>query len=112
VAALTQAIASQLHGADPEEAELELDRLAAEATRVRNLKTAKDSDIGSLQEKIDECRESSREMAQETARVGQIGLSAEEDELAGFVQRAQLGEKQAAEERAQHPHRQQEGRPR
>jgi hypothetical protein len=39
-------------------------------------------------------------MAQETARVGQISLSAEEDELAGFVQRDQLGEKQAAEERA------------
>ena len=57
VAALTQAIASQLHCADPEEAVLELDRLAAEATRVRDLKTAKDSDIGSLQQKIDECRE-------------------------------------------------------
>jgi hypothetical protein len=39
-------------------------------------------------------------MAQETARVGQIGLSAEEDKLVGFVQRDQQGEKQAAEERA------------
>jgi hypothetical protein len=53
-----------------------------------------------------------REMAQEAARVGQIGLGAEEDELAGLVQRDQSGEEQAAEERAQHPHRQQEGRTR
>ena len=40
------------------------------------------------------------EMAQEAAVVDQIRLRAEEDELAGFVQRDQLGEKQAAEERA------------
>jgi hypothetical protein len=39
-------------------------------------------------------------MAQEAAVVDQIRLRAEEDELAGFVQRDQLGEKQAAEERA------------
>jgi hypothetical protein len=50
-----------------------------------------------------------REMAQEAARVGKIGLGAEEGELAGFVQRDQSGEEQAAEERAQDPHRQEEG---
>ena len=48
-------------------------------------------------------------MAQEAARVGEIGLFAEEGELAGLVQRDQPGQEQPAEESAQHPHRQEEG---
>ena len=46
-----------------------------------------------------------REMAQEAASLGKLGLGAEEDELARFVQFDQLGQKQSAEERAQHPNR-------
>ena len=53
-----------------------------------------------------------REMMQEGARVPQIGLAAEEGELAGFVQRDQSGQEQSTEKRAQHPHRQQERRTR
>src|SRR5262249_45836254 len=53
VAALARAIAPGLDGANPEEAVLEFDRLAAEAARTRDLKAAKDSDIGGLQQRID-----------------------------------------------------------
>ena len=50
--------ALRLHGIDPEEAVLELNRLTAEGTRVRDLRVSKDTAIGALQEKIDECRKS------------------------------------------------------
>jgi hypothetical protein len=66
---LAQAIAPHLEGTDLEEAVLELDRLAAEAMRMRDLKVAKDSDIGGLQEKIDQCRESSRDAREIIARL-------------------------------------------
>jgi len=49
-------------------------------------------------------------VTQETAAVGETGLGAEEDKFSGPVKLDQAGEEQAAEERAQHPHRQQEGR--
>ena len=48
VAALAHAIAPHLNGTDPEEAVLELDRQAADAARVRDLRAAKDSDISRL----------------------------------------------------------------
>ena len=50
-----------------------------------------------------------REMAKEAASFGETSLGAEEDELSGVMQRYQPGQEQAAEERAQHPHRQEEG---
>ena len=50
VVALAHAIAPHLRGTDPEEAVLELDRLATEAVRVRDLKAAKDADISGVQE--------------------------------------------------------------
>ncbi len=49
-------------------------------------------------------------MAQEATLVGETGQGAEKDELARLVQRDQPGQEQAAKERAQHPHRQEEGR--
>ncbi len=52
------------------------------------------------------------EMAHEAALVDQIGLIAEEGELADRVQCDQPGQKQAAAERAQDPNRQEEGRTR
>ena len=61
VAALTQAVAPQLRGTDVEDVVLDLERLVAEATRVRDLTALKDSAIDGLQEKIEECRASSRE---------------------------------------------------
>jgi uncharacterized protein YhaN len=88
VAALAQAIAPQLHGADPEEAVLELDRLVAEATRVRDLKAAKDSDIAGLQEKINECRESSREAREIIARLEQTAGTASVEVLRTAIQRS------------------------
>jgi hypothetical protein len=44
-------------------------------------------------------------MAQEAAPIGEFGLGAEEDELAGVVQFHQPGQKQSTEELAQHPDR-------
>ena len=51
-------------------------------------------------------------MTQERAVVGETGLGAEEGKPSRPVQFDQPGEEQAAKERAQHPHRQQEGRAR
>ena len=73
MAALAQAIARQLSGTDPEEAVLALDRLVAEAGRVRDLKAVKDSDAAGLQEKTEECRESSREACEIIARLSNSG---------------------------------------
>ena len=61
VAALVQAVAPQLEDADAEDAVLDLERLVAEAARVRDLVAAKESALVGLQEKIDECHESCRE---------------------------------------------------
>jgi uncharacterized protein YhaN len=88
VTALTQAIALRLHGTDPEEAVLELDRLAAEGTRVRDLRVSKDTAIGGLQEKIDECRESSRDAREIMAGLQQRGGVASIDELRIAIQRS------------------------
>ena len=74
VAALAQTIAPHLHGTDPEEAVLELDRLAAEAARIRDLKAAKESDIAGVQKKIEECRASSREARDIIARLQRKAL--------------------------------------
>ena len=51
-------------------------------------------------------------MTQEEAAVGETGLGAEEGKSSRLMELDQPGEEQAAEERAQHPHRQQEGRTR
>src|ERR1700692_571970 len=52
------------------------------------------------------------EMTQEKTVIGETGLGAEEGKLSGPMELDQPGEEQAAEERAQHPHRQEEGRTR
>jgi uncharacterized protein YhaN len=61
VAALVETVAPQLGGRDAEDAVLCLERLVAEAKRVRDLALAKDFSLSGLQEKIDECHESCRE---------------------------------------------------
>jgi uncharacterized protein YhaN len=61
VAALVQAVAPQLAGADAEDAVLDLERLVTDAKRVRDLTVAKDSALNGLQKKIDECHESCRD---------------------------------------------------
>jgi uncharacterized protein YhaN len=61
VAALVETVAPQLAGVDAEDAVLGLERLAAEAKRVRDLALAKESSLSSLQEKVNGCHESSRE---------------------------------------------------
>ncbi len=61
VAALAQAAAPQLTVMDAEDAVLELERLIAEARRVRDLAVAKETDLSGLRKKIDECRESCRD---------------------------------------------------
>lgn len=88
VAALAQAIAPHLQGADPEEAVLELDRLAAEAARVRDLKDAKDSDIGGVQRKIEECRASSGEAREIIARLQRKATVTSMDDLRIAIQRS------------------------
>jgi uncharacterized protein YhaN len=88
VAALAQAIAPRLAGTDPDEAVLELDRQAADAARVRDLKAAKDSDAAGLQEKIDECRESSREARETITQLRQKAGVVSTDELRIAIQRS------------------------
>ena len=88
VAALVEAVAPALAGTDTEEAVLMLDRQAAEAARLQDLKAAKDSDIAGLQEKIDECRESSREARETIAQFGQKAGVASTDELRCAIQRS------------------------
>ncbi|MEY9178890.1 hypothetical protein ABIG06_000596 [Bradyrhizobium sp. USDA 326] len=97
VAALMQAIAPRLSGTDPEEAVLALDRQAADAARVRDLKAAKDSHITGLQEKIDECCESSREAREIITRLQQKAGVASIDELRIAIQRSDDMRKLGAE---------------
>lgn len=97
VAALVQAIAPRLNGTDPEEAVLELDRQAADAASVRDLRAAKDSDITRLQEKIDECRESSREARETITQLQQKAGVASTDELRIALQRSDEMRKFSAE---------------
>jgi uncharacterized protein YhaN len=88
VAALAQAIAPELSGAKAEDAVLELDRLAAEAVRVRDLKAAKDADVAGLQEKIEACRESSGEARDIIARMQRMAAVASLEDLRTAIQRS------------------------
>lgn len=88
VAALARTIAPALAGTDPEEAVLMLDRQAAEATRLRDLRAAKDSDIAGLQEKIDDCRESSREAHETIAQLTRKAGAPSTDALRSAIQRS------------------------
>jgi uncharacterized protein YhaN len=88
VAALVRTVAPVLAGTDTEEAVLILDRQAAEATRLQDLKAAKDSDIAGLQEKIDECRESSRAARETIAHFARKAGVASTDELRCAIQRS------------------------
>lgn len=88
VAALAQAIAPRLHGVDAEDAVLELDRLAAEAARIRDLKAAKEADIGSVQKKIEECRASSAEASDIIARLQRTASVSAIDDLRIAIQRS------------------------
>lgn len=88
VAALAQAIAPHLHGTDAEEAVLELDRLAAEAARVRDLKAAKEADIGGVQKKIEECRASSAEARDIIARLQRTASVSAIDDLRIAIRRS------------------------
>ncbi|MBB4364336.1 uncharacterized protein YhaN [Bradyrhizobium sp. CIR18] len=97
VAVLVQAIAPRLNGTDSEEAVLELDRQAADAARLRDLRAAKVSDIGGLQEKIDECRESSHEARETIAQLQQKAEVASTDELRIAIQRSDEMRKLSAE---------------
>jgi DNA repair exonuclease SbcCD ATPase subunit len=88
VAALAQSIAPHLEGTDSEEAVLEIDRLVAEAVRLRDLKAAKDSDIGNVQEKIAEWRESSSEAREIIAQLQRAAGVASMDDLRIAIQRS------------------------
>ena len=97
VAALALVIAPRLTATDPEEAVLELDRQAFDAARVKDLRAAKDSDIAGLQEKIDECRESSREARETIAQLQQKASVASIDELRIAIQRSDETRRLSAE---------------
>ena len=88
VAALAQAIAPHLHDSAPEEAVLELDRLASDAARVRDLKAAKDSGISGVQKKIEEYRESSGEAREIIARLQRMPAVPSIDELRVAIRRS------------------------
>ncbi|MBJ7406903.1 MAG: AAA family ATPase, partial [Bradyrhizobium sp.] len=88
VAALVQAIAPHLHGTDAEEAVLNLDRLAAEAARVRDLKAAKETGIGGVQKKIEECRASSAEARDIIARLQRMASVSTIDDLRTAIRRS------------------------
>ena len=61
VAALVEAVVPQLEKADAEDAVLDLERLVAEAAKVRDLVATKETALVGLQEKIDECHDSCRD---------------------------------------------------
>jgi uncharacterized protein YhaN len=61
VAALVQATAPQLAVVDAEDAVLELERLIAEAGRVRDLAVSKETALSGLRKRVDECHESCRD---------------------------------------------------
>ena len=61
VAILVQAVVPQLAGTDAEDAVIDLERLIAEARRVRGLAAATETALAGLQKKIDECHESCRD---------------------------------------------------
>jgi uncharacterized protein YhaN len=61
VVTLVQAVAPQLAAMDTEDAVLELERLIAESRRVRDLAVAKETALGGLTKKVDECHESCRD---------------------------------------------------
>ncbi len=88
VTALAQAIAPHLRGTDAEEAVLQLDRLAAEAARVRDLKAAKEADIGGVQKKIEECRASSAEARDVIARLQRTASISAIDDLRIAIRRS------------------------
>jgi uncharacterized protein YhaN len=88
VAALVQAVAPQLRGEDAEDAVLELDRLAAEATRVRDLKTHKGAAIGGLQKKIAACRESNREAREVISRLQEVAAVTSMEDLKAAIHRS------------------------
>jgi uncharacterized protein YhaN len=88
VMALTHAIAPHLRGSDPDEAVLELDRLATETVRVRDLKAAKDADISGVEKKIEECCASSGEAHDIIARLQRKAAIASMDELRVAIQRS------------------------
>jgi uncharacterized protein YhaN len=88
VAALTQAVAPQLRGTDAEDAVLDLERLVAEATRVRDLSALKDSAINGLQEKIAECRASSHEAREVIGRFQEAAGVESIDDLRMAIQRS------------------------
>ena len=88
VMALTHAIAPHLRGSDPDEAVLELDRLATETVRVRDLKAAKDADISCVKKKIEECRASSGEAHDIIAGLQRKAAIESMDELRVAIQRS------------------------
>jgi uncharacterized protein YhaN len=88
VAALAHAIAPGLDGTDPEDAVLELDRQAVDAVRMSDLKAAKDSDIAGLRNKIDGCRDSSREAREIITQLQQKAGATSTDELRVAIQRS------------------------
>jgi uncharacterized protein YhaN len=97
VAALAQAIAPHLHGTDPEEAVLELDRLGGDAARMRDLKASKDSDIGGVKKKIEECRASSGVARDIIARLQRTAAVSSIDDLRTAIRRSDEMRAQTAE---------------
>jgi uncharacterized protein YhaN len=61
VAALVRAVAPQLTEMDAEDAVLDLEGLVTEAKCIRDVAVAKETALGRLQKKIDECHESCRD---------------------------------------------------
>jgi uncharacterized protein YhaN len=68
VTTLAQALAPQLEKSEAEDAVLDLERLAADAAKVRDLAATKETALEGLQEKIDECHESCREAREVVGR--------------------------------------------
>jgi uncharacterized protein YhaN len=68
VVALVQAIAPQLEKINAEDAVLDLERLLAEAAKIRDLAATKETALEGLQKKIDQCQESCREAREVLAR--------------------------------------------
>lgn len=88
LAALVQATAPQLEKTDAEDAVLDLERLVAEATKVRDLAAAKETALVGLRRKIDECHESSRDARDVIGRYEEAAGVKSIDALRTAIQRS------------------------
>jgi uncharacterized protein YhaN len=89
VTLLVQAIAPQLQAMDAEDAVLDLERLLAEAAKIRDLAATKEAALEGLGQKIDDCYESCREAREVIERYKETAGVETIDALRNAIQRSE-----------------------